>query len=172
VQRPWPSLLLAAFLAAPSLLAETVLMKAKVPNAAIPQGEVRLVRRGGEAVVQTCLQTRFPGRVFAKISGSERENWPGSAEMETYVGTLAEALDHYRQLPAGSMLLIDFVAGPEGNRVDFLFPPAPVWRSLPLSADYVRKNQEHILADSFGKQANEAIAALRTLHANGESHGE
>lgn len=150
---------------------DTVLARTEVPNSLIPQGEVRLVERGAETVVQSIIQTRFPGRVLAKIVKSERENWPGNAEMERYVAALEAAFSEYGTLQKDAVLAIDFVAGPGGTRVDFFFPPGTnTWRSLPLSPAYVQRNQECILADAFGKKSAEVIQTLRKLSPMEETH--
>jgi hypothetical protein len=163
-----PSLLLLALPA----FCDSILARAEVPNRIIPQGEVRLVERGAEVVVQSVIETRFPGKVLSKIVKSERKNWPGNPEMETYVTALEEAFAEYGNRTMGTSLAIDFVAGPGGTRVDFSFPPAAVSRSLPLSAAYVQKNQEYILADAFGKQAGAVILTLRKLNPMDVPHAE
>ena len=50
-----------------------VIARAYVPNSIIPQGEVRLLSRGGETTVQTVLHTRFAKRV--KNSIISNLNW-------------------------------------------------------------------------------------------------
>jgi hypothetical protein len=81
---------------------EVVVDRAFVPSEKRPQGEVRLVRRDGHAVVQTILYTRVLKRVLANISGKERRNWPagqaGHEEMERYVA----ALEEYRVKEGGT----------------------------------------------------------------------
>jgi hypothetical protein len=76
---------------------DVVVERAFVPSEKRPQGEVRLVRRGEHAVVQTVLYTRVLKRVLSTISGKERRNWPegsaGHRDMEKYV----TALEKYRQ---------------------------------------------------------------------------
>jgi hypothetical protein len=75
--------------------------RAFVPSEKRPQGEVRLVRRDGQAIVQTVLYTRLLKRVLANITGKERRNWPpeiaGHDDMERYVA----ALEAYRQRATG-----------------------------------------------------------------------
>lgn len=162
------SLLLIAF---PSF-SDSILARIEVPNRFIPQGEVFLRDRGTEVVVQSVFQTRFPGKVLQKITENERKNWPGNAEMESYLAVLEAAFAEYDHHATGSTLVIDYVAGPGIARVDFIFPPAPVWRSLPLSAAYIQKNQEHILTEAFGKKSEAIIAQLRTLNPLVESDGK
>jgi len=150
-----------ALLAVPALGEETILARAEVPNGIIPQAEIRLIERDSEMVVQSLIQTRFPEKVRSKIVKSEQANWPGHADVAAYITALEAAFARYEKR---SMLAIDFVSGPGGTRVDFSFPPAPVWRSLPLSAAYVQRNQEHILADAFGKETEDVVHVLRKLN--------
>ena len=93
--------------------------------------------------------------------------------------TLTEAFAEYeRRKAAGEQplaLVIDFVAGGTAARVDFRFASVdrkahgldiespPLWRTLALTDAYVRRNQELILADAFGGEADRAVAALRRL---------
>jgi hypothetical protein len=166
------NLILSALLAAPVFGEETILARTDVPNRFIPQGEIRLIDRSTEVVVQSAIKTRYPGKVFSKISKSEKKNWPGNPEMETYLSALEAAFAEYEKREKGTVLAIDFTAGPGGTRVDIRFPPAPVWRSLRLSAAYVQKNQEYILADAFGKKADAVIKKLRNLNPMDESNGK
>lgn len=156
-----------------------VLARAWVPNGVVPQGEVRLVSRNGEAVVQTVLHTRFERRVERTISGKEQQNWDDHADALAYISTLKEAVGEYVRRKAASAeavaLVIDYVAGPETARVDFSFSrvrreknglrvsSAVVWQGLALSTDYVRRNQELILADAFGDGAKKAIRELHSI---------
>ena len=61
------SLTLSALLAAPVFGAETILAQADVPNRFIPQGEIRLIDRSTEVVVQSAIKTRYPGKVLSRI---------------------------------------------------------------------------------------------------------
>jgi hypothetical protein len=141
----------------------------------IPQAEVRLVRRGEEMVVQSAILPRFPNKVRKKILASEQQNWPGSPDAHAYVAALEDAFETYAKEHdrKTTALVIDFVSSADRSRVDFLFAAAvrnqegitiqtaPVWRSLDLSDDYIRKNQENILVDAFGKNADALIKTLR-----------
>ena len=166
------SLALMALLVFPACGGEKILARAEVPNSIIPQAEVRLIERGTEVVVQSVIETRFPGKVRKKITKSERENWLGNSEMETYIAALEEAFAEYAKQKKGTTLSIDFISGPGGTRIDFNFSSATVWRSLPLSAAYVQKNQEYILADAFGKQSPAVIQTLRNLNPMDKPHAE
>ena len=150
-----------ALLAIPALGEDTILARAEVPNGIMPQAEIRLIERGNEMVVQSLIQTRFPGKVRSKIVKNEQANWTGHADASTYITALEAAFARYENR---SILAIDFISGPGGTRVDFSFPPAPVWRSLPLSAAYVQRNQEYILADAFGKETEDVVQMLRKLN--------
>ena len=73
---------------------DVVVDRAFVPSEQRPQGEVRLVRRGGHVVVQTILYTRVLKRVLSNIAGKEKRNWPagteGHADSERYMAALEE----------------------------------------------------------------------------------
>ena len=168
---------LAALLCGPA--GAEVLARAWVPNAVLPQGEVRLLSLDGEVVVQSVLRTRFEGRVESHIAGNERRNWGDHADAAAYVAALEEAFREYKRrtssAPGALALVIDFASGPDAQRVDFRFAPvsknkeglqvgpAPSWRTLSLSAEYIMKNQERILADAMGDRADEARRTLRNL---------
>ena len=166
---------------------DVIVARAFVPNAMLPQGEVRLLRRGRETIVQSVLHTRFGNRVKHRISGNERRNWGEHPDALAYMSALDGAFAEYEKNKDTSArdvaLSIDFVDHVDASRVDFSFPPvsrdkhgfhieaAPVWRSLDLSADYVRKNQEYILADTFNKDADELIEHLRAHQTPRENMG-
>lgn len=162
-----------------------ILARADVPNRIIPQAEVRLVRRGEEMVVQSAILPRFPNKVRNKIVSSEQVNWPGNADAEIYAAALEEAFLEYSKAHDSktTALIIDFVSSSKSARVDFIFAdaarskqgitiqPAPVWRSLDLSDDYIKKNQEYILIDAFGKDADALIQTLRNSISNEAANG-
>lgn len=162
-----------------------ILARADVPNSIIPQAEVRLVRHGEEMVVQSAILPRFSNKVRNKIVSSEQMNWPGNANAEAYVAALEEAFLEYSKAHDSktTALIIDFVSSAKTARVDFIFAaasrgrqgitiqPAPVWRSLDLSDDYIMKNQEYILKDAFGRQADALIKILRTSSSEEASNG-
>ncbi len=163
---------------------DVVVERAFVPSAQRPQGEVRIVRRGGRVVVQTLLYTRVLKRVLAAIHEKERRNWPsgvpGHTDMERYVA----ALEEFRRGAAGSpervgadvdprvLALIEFVDAPgtpfvaiggfhiEGKdeAIRVRGRAAPV--VLDLSAAYVRRNMRLIVADAFRLSAEEAATRL------------
>ena len=164
--------LLPALLLTLPLCGDSVLYRAKVPNTLFPQGEVQLVARGEEAVVRSVIRTRFPEKVLTKIVRSEQTNWPDHAETKIYIAALQELFACYAEHGTDEALTIDFTAGPGGTRVDLFYPAATLWRSLPLSRDYVCRNQEYIIADSFGKQAENVIAALEKLNPRNTGHAD
>ncbi len=99
---------------------EEVVAVCLVPPAAEPVGEVRLVRRGEEEVVQTLLDTVPMRRVVAEIRAKEERNWPvgaaGSEEARRYVTALQElqqtlwkrAAEAAQGSPPAQHLLIEF----------------------------------------------------------------
>lgn len=154
-----------------------ILARADVPNRVIPQAEIRLVRRGAEMVVQSAILPRFPNKVLKKITRSEKTNWPGNPDSDAYVATLEQAFEVYRTQHdrKTTALVIDFVSSADDTRVDFYFAsatrnesgiilqPANIWKSHKFSTEYVKKNQEYILIDAFGKEADEHINTLRSF---------
>lgn len=166
---------LASCLVAPSFADEdAILARTDMPNSIIPQAEVRLVRQGEETIVQSAILPHFPHKVLKKIVKSEHDNWPGNRDAQEYITVLTEAFLVYEKEHdlKTTALVIDFVTAPGTARIDFLFPgavrnetgivlqPSSVWRSLALSEHYIRKNQEYILTDAFGKDAQPLIQIL------------
>lgn len=158
---------------------DEILDRAYVPSAERPQGEVRVVRRGGHAVVQTLLYTRVLKRVFGAIAEKERRNWPADArgrdDAERYLGALDEFQRAHGRPAEGdrrTVVLIEYVDAPPApfvavGEVDIAGTGGDVrirGRSSPvvldLSAAYVRRNMELIVADSFGVPEAEARARL------------
>jgi hypothetical protein len=161
-----------------------------VPSAQRPQGEVRIVRRGGRAVVQTILYTRVLKRVIGAISDKERRNWPagaaGHADMERYVAALEEfrraaaarpdqagaevdrrvqALIEFIDAPGDPLVAIGGVtlaatAGQEGTAGAVRIGARATPALLSLSADYVRRNMALIVADAFSVDPGEAATRL------------
>ncbi len=162
-----------------------ILARICVPNRVIPQGEVRLVRRGGTAVVQTVLQTRFGKRVMNRITHNELRNWGDHRDAASYIDALEDAFAEYEKLRSAEgkqmALVIDFVDSPVSARVEFSFSmashekhgfdiqPSATWRSLTVSRDYLRKDQEYILTNSFKKGAAETLDYLHRLRTGPES---
>lgn len=140
--------------------ADRILHRTKVPNAVVPQGEVRLLVRGKETVVQSAVKTRFPDRVLKKIRTSEEQNWPDSPERKTYIEALEKAFREGAAAGGKTQLTIDFISGPDGTRVELRRADGSLCCTLALKADYVMKNQSYILADAFGADSE----AVKTLH--------
>jgi len=74
---------------------DRVVRAAFVPSDDQPQGEVRLIRRDGAAVMQTVLYTRFLKRVVAEIRAKELASWPpdrkGRGDALKYIDAVLEA---------------------------------------------------------------------------------
>ena len=153
-----------------------ILARAYVPNGLFPQGEVRLIQRGSETIVQSVLQTRFVKRVRDHIAKNEQNNWRQHPDAAAYLRSLDEAfLEYQNRKESGKnevALAIEFIDAPNAARVDFSFPmmsqdkhgfhvqPTKIWKSLKLSSDYIRKDQEHILVDAFKKRAADPLDHL------------
>jgi len=156
---------LAFFICAATVYADDILLaRAKVPNTLMKQAEISLIERGNEVIVQIQIDTLFPKKIHKKTIKTERENWGENSDMEAYLVGLDAAFAEYEKQKKTKPLLIEFVAVANGYRADFRFSPDTIWHSVPLSANYVQKNQEHILRKAFGKKANGFIQKLRTLN--------
>lgn len=156
-----------------------IIARTYVPNALLPQGEIRLVIHGEDVVVQSVLHTGFPGRVERKIVQSEDLNWGDDPDAQAYVTALKAGFLEYKKRKTEASetqsFTIDFVCARGVSRVDFSFPKitktkwgfhidgVEAWQSLPLSSTYVQKNQRYILTDAFGKQAGEILNKLAEL---------
>jgi hypothetical protein len=143
---------------------DTILAHAKLPNALMTQAEIFVIQRGSEAVVKTRIDTRFSKKVHRKIAKTEQKNWGENLDVKAYLKALDAAFAEYEKQGRKQPLLIEWVAVSNGYRVDFRFSTTTVWRTLPLSAAYVQKNQEYIIQKAFGKKANQLIQKLRTLN--------
>ena len=143
---------------------DTILAHAKLPNALITQAEVFVIQRGSEAIVKTRIDTRFSKKVHKKIAKTEQKNWGENPDMKAYLKALDAAFIEYEKQKRKHPLVIEMVAVSNGYRVDFRFSDTAVWRTLPVSAAYVQKNQEHILKKAFGKKAEQLIQQLRILN--------
>lgn len=158
--------------------AETrVLARANVPNAVLKQGEVRVVVQDGETIVQTILHTRYQRLVKKRIERNETRNWPDRPEAVVYIAALEQALEHYatkkRESSEPVGLVIDFVDGTDSDRVDFrvvsvgrgtdgyTVDQGELWRSLSFPQDYIRRNQEYIVEDVFGREATVVLGVLQ-----------
>ncbi|HYD47116.1 MAG TPA: hypothetical protein VEB21_02145 [Terriglobales bacterium] len=152
-----------------------------------PVGEVRLLRRGNASVVQTMLYTEVLRRVVGEISKKENNNWPQDhpqrGDAARFLDALTEAQQimwskvpkHERGADRRQNLLIEFVLSPEASVVlfsEYELRDGPdgveitdrrLLSSLELSREYVRRNMELIVADSFKVPAGEARTLLAAL---------
>ncbi|HXV22569.1 MAG TPA: hypothetical protein VD811_16415 [Desulfuromonadales bacterium] len=166
--------------------ADRIVRRAWVPSAEQPQGEVRLIARGGALVMQTALSSKVLRRVAAAISEKEERSWPeerdGFVDSQRYRETLSRAVEAVQRDSRAhprpdrrQQLLIEFVTagrsalyaiyqaelneGAEGLEIAgrrLLF----IEGASPL---YVRGNLVEIAMDSFHLERAEAeqlIAAL------------
>jgi hypothetical protein len=135
------------------------------------------VKEGQVLAVQSLLYSKFMGRVRDKILRNEVENWPEGSEafedMNKYRQLLDQAVEHAEEVfdqgnRAPGMkrpsLLIEFARGPENRSIRFYeveieSPHSSSWtvkskrvflEMEPTHSDYVDRNQELILQDSFG----------------------
>jgi hypothetical protein len=148
---------------------DEVVARTTLPHAV---GEVRIVRRGAAAVVQTRLRTILLGDATAEIREKELANWPvgtpGAEPATRFARALAVVGERLEDRPRPAdpgadrrhSLLIEFVAAPDGELVaigEYAIggrDPARLVRLEPvtlleLDRDYVRRNMRLIVAGSF-----------------------
>jgi len=166
-----------------------------VPNSEERQGEVRLLARGGVAVVQTVLYSRVLKRVVGEILAKEARNWPvggeGAADSARYTAALEDAAIAVwrRQMRSGrdddrvQRLVIEFQRASDSCRVVIYELPqgwvaseAPVVGATPvadldLSTVYVARNMELIAQDALGMSEREAREAIATIVSPGDDGG-
>ena len=166
---------------------DNVVLGAFVPSRVMPQGEVRLIRRGAAVVMQTVLHTRFLERVVAEIRNKELASWPrdraGHEDALRYIDAVLEARDRIRER-AGKRgnggdrrqaMLIEFVLSgnasivelsePEVERVDGhlrIVSRRPI-AVLELSRAYVRGDIYEIARDALGLGEKESRDLLEPL---------
>ena len=164
---------------------ELLIRRVPVPAEPPYQGEVRLLRRGSAQVVQTLFKTKVMNHVIAAIQKKELRAWPqdreGSADSRRYTEELVQAYHTVRirakdRQDAGDrhlQLMIEFVN--EGERCyvalyaptlaqegDRLVPQKKeLLKKLPMSPNYVQKNMQLILQDSFKLDAGKAKELLQ-----------
>ena len=164
--------------------ADAVVSSTPVPSPDRRVGDVRLLRRGDAAVVQTVLDTALLPRVVAEIRKKEEANWPagkpGHDDAERYVATLEQVADQLRaQQPKDPHrthrrlhLLIEFALDAKQAAVAISgWNPGDggaVRRAEPVvvlqpSRDYVRANMRLIAADSFHAEGAALDALLAPL---------
>ena len=168
---------------------DEIVRRAFVPSAEDPHGEVRLVRRGDAAVMQTVLASRVLKRVVGEIRKKENAIWPpgseGRADSARYVAALSKAREEverrFRQKGATARgdrrrcLMIEFVLSRDASFV-LLSEPEVVEgdegfrvvgnrgiQALDLSRLYVRGNLRAIAMDALGMSRKEADRTLKPL---------
>lgn len=164
---------------------DSVVLRAFVPSGLIPQGEVRLIRRGGAVVMQTVLHTGFLERAVARIRSKELASWPperaGHEDAIRYVDAVVDAGRRIRD-SAGTRggsggdrrrsMLIEFILSvaasvveisePDVERVDGhlrIVSKRPI-AVLELSRSYVRGDIREIARDALGLGEKEARELL------------
>jgi hypothetical protein len=158
---------------------ESVVAATPVPSPDRRVGEVRLLRRGAAAVVQTVLDTALLRRVVAEIRKKEEPNWPvgrpGHDDSLRYLAALDQVADQIRaRRPTDPRrtrrrlhLLIEFALAEKDAAVSisgWRIDDGHVARIDPIvvlqpSRAYVAANMRLIAADSFQADG----AALDTL---------
>jgi hypothetical protein len=163
---------------------DRIVRSAFVPSDWLPQGEVRLLRRGEAVVMQTVLNSRYMKRVVTEIRNKESASWPvqreGHADSLRYVAALTEGHDRIqrksrqRKNRAGrrQKLLIEFILSGKGALVAVYEPELaeeeghyrvtsknPV-AILESSRAYVRGNIFEIAWDALGLSKSEAKKLL------------
>jgi hypothetical protein len=164
---------------------DRIVRSAFVPSKTLRQGEVRLIRRGRAAVLQTVLSTRYLKRVIAEIRRKEAASWPegrnGQTDSLRYVDALTRAQAGIQERYRGrggrrQRLLIEFILS-DGDSLVALSEPEieedgdghflvvskrPV-AVLPLSRTYVRGNFYEISRDALKLEGEEAVRILEPL---------
>ncbi|MEZ5278195.1 MAG: hypothetical protein R3F07_17570 [Opitutaceae bacterium] len=119
---------------------------------------------------------------MSRITENERGNWGDQQDAANYIGALQDAFSEYenRRLKQGrqTALVIEFIDGPDSARVEFRFSPvsrersgfdihpSPAWRIVPVSRDYLRRNQEFILVDAFKDGAAKPLDLLHRFRSD------
>jgi hypothetical protein len=163
---------------------DAIVATTPVPSSDRRVGDVRLVRRGGVAVVQTVLDTALLPRVVAEIRKKEEANWPagkpGHDDAVRYVAALEQITDQLRtgqpkdphRTHRRLHLLIEFALDEKNAAVAIsgwdLNDAGAVRRVEPVvvlqpSRDYVRTNMRLIAADSFHVEGGAWDALLALL---------
>jgi hypothetical protein len=166
---------------------DVVIRRAFVPSRIFRQGEVRLLRRDGAAVMQTILYTRYLRRVIGRIREKELRNWPSSREghedRAAYVRALEESGEEVRRRfearenPSDrhKKMLIEFILSKKDSVIAFALPELEEennevritkrteLRILPASRTYVRGNIYEIAKDAFSLSDAEARKLLEPV---------
>ena len=155
-----------------------------VPSKEKPQGELRLVSRGEARVIQTLIFSRFPSRFLKAMKKIEAIAWPiemiGKGDSNLYMTGVELAIGYANtQYPfrknkedKRKKLLMELVYSPKHCFAAFyLFElddskdvPTVATRELfslvPLSSQYVKREQVLILEDAFEFDREKAVKAL------------
>jgi len=168
---------------------EVLIRRAPVPADPPYQGEVRLLRRDSALVVQTLLNSKVMQRVVGAIQKKELQNWPqgreGSIDSRRYSEELVLAFQTVRdrakeRQKAGErgrhlQLMIEFVLEEPRGYVALYLPTLTqeddrlvvqkkeLLKKLPLSRDYLRKDMQLIIQDSFQLEPDKAIELLQPM---------
>ncbi|HBG05490.1 MAG: hypothetical protein A2075_21050 [Geobacteraceae bacterium GWC2_58_44] len=166
---------------------EVLIRRAPVPADPPYQGEVRLLRRDSAQVVQTLLNSKVMNRVVAAIQEKELKEWPqdreGSADSRRYTEELVLAhrivRERAKERQKGGdrerhlQLMIEFVLEAERGYLALYAPTLTqegdhlvlqkreLLKKLPLSRNYLQKNMQVIIQDSFQLEAGTAIELLQ-----------
>lgn len=172
---------------APGGVRDEVVLAAFVPSADQPQGEVRLVRRGDAAVMQTVLYSRYLKRVVAEIRRKELASWPPSREghedARRYIQAVLEARERIQRRfreradrgDRRQKMLIEFILSGTASLVTISEPELeevnghmrvvskrPI-AALELSRTYVRGDIYEIARDALSLGRKEAKDVLEPL---------
>jgi hypothetical protein len=166
--------------------ADRIVQRAWVPSAEQPQGEVRLIARGGALVMQTALSSKVLQHVAAAISEKEERAWPeerdGFVDSRRYRETLSKAVEAVQRASRAhprpdrrEQLVIEFVAAGRSALYAIYLPelnegaegPEIAGRRLlfieAASPLYVRGNLLEIAMDSFHLERAEAEQMISAL---------
>jgi hypothetical protein len=151
---------------------DQLVRRAFVPSPERRVGEMRILRRGDAAVVQTLLYSKVLSQVVAEIRKKELANWPGNADAAAYVAALTRVQEAiWSRLPANERaadrrqkLWIEFVLAPgaafiaigafeldeSGGEVRVV--SRELLELLEPAREYVARNQRLIAEDNFGAE--------------------
>lgn len=166
---------------------DEIVRRAFVPSEERRQGEVRLVRRGDGAVMQTVISSTVLPRVVRAIGRKEVASWPperrGHDDSRRYIAALRQAAEEIRSRARSGgdggdrslKLLIEFVltkrasivvlyepslSGPEE---DYRIASKRLIAVLELSRDYVRGDIYEIAWDALKLEKKEAVKVLEAV---------
>jgi hypothetical protein len=166
---------------------DEILRRAFVPSPDRRQGEVRLVRRGNAAVMQTVLSTAILRRVVGEIRKKELSSWPperpGHADALRYIAALRQAGEEIqarsrKRKERGDRrqaLAIEFILSEDASIVAFYEPALEETEEgfgiaskrlisiLELSRAYVRGDIYEIAWDALKIKKEESAMVLDPL---------